>query len=236
MALLKVNSINSHYGQVQALWDVSLEVEDGELVVVLGANGAGKTTLVKTIVGLIEPSSGMIKFAGRRIEGRDPHRINALGMAYGPEGGGLFRDMTVRENLEMGAFNRFAWERRRQTLERVLRRFPRLEERERTLARNLSGGERQMLVIGRVMMSLPTLCVFDEPSIGLSPRAVDEAFDAIRQLHHEGITVLLIEQNVRQSLELADRAYVLENGRVVMEGSRDTLLNEEMVKKAYLGL
>lgn len=234
--MLKVNSINSHYGQIQALWDVSLNVEDGEVVVVLGANGAGKTTLVKTIMGLIEPTSGMIKFAGRRIEGRDPHKISRLGVAYGPEGGGLFRDMSVRENLEMGSFNRFAWRRRGTTLERVLRRFPRLEERERTLARNLSGGERQMLVIGRVMMSLPTLCIFDEPSIGLSPVAVDEAFDAIRQLRDEGITVLLIEQNARKGLEIADRAYVLENGRVKMEGDRKSILDEESIKKAYLGL
>lgn len=234
--MLKVNSINSHYGQIQALWDVSLNVEDGEVVVVLGANGAGKTTLVKTIMGLIEPTSGMIKFAGRRIEGRDPHKISRLGVAYGPEGGGLFRDMSVRENLEMGSFNRFAWRRRDITLERVLRRFPRLEERERTLARNLSGGERQMLVIGRVMMSLPTLCIFDEPSIGLSPVAVDEAFDAIRQLRDEGITVLLIEQNARKGLEIADRAYVLENGRVKMEGDRKSILDEESIRKAYLGL
>lgn len=234
--MLKVNSINSHYGQVQALWDVSLAVEDGEVVVVLGANGAGKTTLVKTIMGLIEPTSGMIKFAGRRIEGRDPHKISRLGVAYGPEGGGLFRDMSVRENLEMGAFNRFAWKRRDTTLERVLRRFPRLEEREKTLARNLSGGERQMLVIGRVMMSLPSMCIFDEPSIGLSPVAVDEAFDAIRQLRDEGITVLLIEQNARKGLEIADRAYVLENGRVTMEGDRESMLDEDSIKKAYLGL
>lgn len=234
--MLKVNSINSHYGQVQALWDVSLNVEDGEVVVVLGANGAGKTTLVKTIMGLIEPTSGMIKFAGQRIEGRDPHKISRLGVAYGPEGGGLFRDMSVRENLEMGSFNRFAWRRRDTTLERVLRRFPRLEERERTLARNLSGGERQMLVIGRVMMSLPTMCIFDEPSIGLSPVAVNEAFDAIRQLRDEGITVLLIEQNARKGLEIADRAYVLENGRVKMEGDRKSILDEESIKKAYLGL
>ena len=234
--MLKVNSINSHYGQIQALWDVSLNVEDGEVVVVLGANGAGKTTLVKTIMGLVEPTSGMIKFAGRRIEGRDPYKISRLGVAYGPEGGGLFRDMSVRENLEMGSFNRFAWRRRDATLERVLRRFPRLEEREKTLARNLSGGERQMLVIGRVMMSLPTLCIFDEPSIGLSPVAVDEAFDAIRQLRDEGITVLLIEQNARKGLEIADRAYVLENGRVKMEGDRKSILDEESIKKAYLGL
>lgn len=234
--MLRVNKINSYYGVIHAIWDVSLRVEEGEIVVVLGANGAGKTTLVKTIVGLIEPASGMITYAGRRIEGWDPHRISELGIAYGPEGGGLFRDLTVRENLELGAYHRLAWERRESSLRRVFRLFPKLEDREKALARTLSGGERQMLVIGRVLMARPSLAILDEPSIGLAPRLVDEAFDAIEQIRDEGITVLLIEQNVKRSLAIADRAYVLESGRVVLEGDRERLLQNELVKKAYLGL
>jgi len=234
--MLKINKINSHYGRIQALWDVSLHVEDGEIVAVIGANGAGKTTLLRTLMGLIEPSSGMIKFAGLRIEGRDPYRISEMGIAYVPEGGGPFRDMSVRENLEMGAYHSNAWPRRKDTLRRVYRIFPRLEERENKLSRTLSGGERQMLAIGRALMARPTLCAFDEPSIGLSPLLVDEFFRVIHQIREEGITVLLIEQNVHKSLEIADRAYVLENGRIVLEGNRQELLQEELVRKAYLGL
>lgn len=234
--MLSLHKVNAGYGAVRALWDVSLHVDEGEVVAVLGANGAGKSTLVNTIVGLIEPTSGMIKFAGRRIEGRDPHRISELGIAYGPEGGGIFRDMSVTENLEMGAYHRRAWERRERTLERVFRLFPRLEERRKALSRTLSGGERQMLVIGRALMSLPTLCIFDEPSIGMSPLLVDQSFHVISQLRDEGLTVLLIEQNVTKSLEIADRGYVLESGRVVLEGSRDGLLSSEVVGRAYLGL
>ena len=234
--MLRVHKINSYYGRIHALWDVSLTVEEGEIVVVLGANGAGKTTLVKSIVGLIEPASGMIKFTGQRIEGRDPHKISELGIAYAPEGGGLFRDMNVRENLEMGAYHRVAWERREDTLRRVYRLFPRLEERENKLARTLSGGERQMLAIGRALMARPTLCIFDEPSIGLAPVLVNEFFHIIGQVRDEGITVLLIEQNVRKSLEIADRAYVLESGRIVLEGDRQELFQVELIHKAYLGL
>jgi len=234
--MLRLHNVNAGYGAVKALWDVTLRVDEGEIVTVLGANGAGKTTLVRTIVGLIEPSSGMIKFIGQRIEGRDPHRISELGIAYGPEGGGILRDMSVRENLEMGAYHRRAWERRDKTLERVLHLFPRLEEREPALARTLSGGERQMLVIGRALMALPTLCIFDEPSIGMSPLLVEQSFHVISQLRDEGITVLLIEQNVHKSLEIADRAYILENGRVVLEGDREELRTSDLVRRAYLGL
>jgi branched-chain amino acid transport system ATP-binding protein len=234
--LLRVNKINSYYGKIHALWDVSLRIEEGEIVGVLGANGAGKTTLVKSIVGLVEPLSGMIKFAGQRIEGRDPHKISELGIAYVPEGGGVFRDMNVRENLELGAYHRVAWERREETLRRVYRLFSRLEERKNKLARTLSGGERQMLAIGRALMARPTLCLFDEPSIGLAPLLVDEFMQVISQIREEGITVLLIEQNVRKSLEIADRAYVLESGRIVLEGSRQELLQEDLIHKAYLGL
>jgi branched-chain amino acid transport system ATP-binding protein len=234
--MLRLHNLNAGYGAVKALWDVTLRVDEGEIVTVLGANGAGKTTLVKSIVGLIEPVSGMIKFGGQRIEGRNPHRISELGIAYGPEGGGVFRDMSVRENLELGAYHRRAWERRDRTLERVLHLFPRLEERQRALGRTLSGGERQMLVIARALMALPTLCIFDEPSTGMSPVLVEQSFHVIEQLRDEGITVLLIEQNVRKSLEIADRGYVLESGRVVLEGDRKELASSELVGRAYLGL
>jgi len=234
--MLRLHNVNAGYGAVKALWDVTLRVDEGEIVTVLGANGAGKTTLVRSIVGLIEPFSGMIKFAGQRIEGRNPHRISELGIAYGPEGGGVFRDMTVRENLELGAYHRRAWERRDRTLERVLHLFPRLEERQRALGRTLSGGERQMLVIGRALMALPTLCIFDEPSTGMSPVLVEQSFHVIEQLRDEGITVLLIEQNVKKSLEIADRGYVLESGRVVLEGDRHELASSELIGRAYLGI
>lgn len=233
---MRVNKVTAGYGKVRALWDVSIRVDEAEIVSVLGANGAGKSTLVKCVVGLKEPDSGMITLAGTRIEGRDPHKITELGMAYGPEGGGLFRDMSVEENLEMGAYHKFAWDRRERSLERVFRIFPRLEERSDNLARTLSGGERQMLVIARALMAQPTICVFDEPSIGLAPIFVEELFDTIRQIRDDGITVLLIEQNVRQSLDISDRAYVMENGRIVLEGNSDELLEEELIGKAYLGL
>ena len=234
--MLRFNKVNAYYGRVRVLWDISLDVNEGEIVAVVGANGAGKTTLLKTLIGLIEPESGMIKFAGQRIEGRDPDQISALGIAYVPEGGQPFRDMNIRENLEMGAYHPVAWRRRNDTLRRVYRMFPRLEERQGKLARTLSGGERQMLAIGRALMSRPTLCVFDEPSIGLAPLVVAEFFRIIHRLRDDGITILLIEQNVRQSLEIADRAYVLESGRIALEGTSQELLQSELIRKAYLGL
>lgn len=234
--MLRINRLSSGYGKIQALWDVSMAVDEGEIVAVLGANGAGKTTLVKTIVGLLEPTAGMITFTGRRIEGLDPDKIAKMGIAYGPEGGGLFRDMSVEDNLLLGAYHKVAWDRREDTLDTVYRIFDRLEERRRKLARTLSGGERQMLVIGRALMSRPTMCIFDEPSIGLSPKLVEESFHVIDQVKDEGITVLLIEQNVPKTLEIADRVYVLERGRVVLEGGRDEVLSEDLISKAYLGL
>jgi branched-chain amino acid transport system ATP-binding protein len=234
--VLKFNKVNVFYGSVQVLWDVSLNVDDGEIVAVVGANGAGKTTLLKAMMGLLEPASGMIKFAGQRIDGRSSNEISKLGIAYVPEGGRPFRDMSIRENLEMGAIPSMAWKRRDASLRRVFQMFPRLEERQHNLARTLSGGERQMLAISRALMSRPTLCVFDEPSIGLAPLLVAEFFRIIRLLREEGITVLLIEQNVRQSLEIADRGYVLESGRIVLEGDSQDLLENETVRKAYLGL
>jgi branched-chain amino acid transport system ATP-binding protein len=234
--MLKINKIISGYGKVQALWDVSMHVEDGEIVALVGANGAGKTTLLRTVMGLIEPTSGMIKFNGQRIERRDPFKIGEMGIAYVPEGGGPFRDMSVRENLELGAYHSHAWKHRAETLRRVYKLFPRLEERERKLSRTLSGGERQMLAIGRALMARPTLCAFDEPSIGLSPLLVDEFFHIIQLIREEGITVLLVEQNIHKSLQIADRAYVLENGRIVLEGGSQQLLEDERIRKAYLGL
>jgi branched-chain amino acid transport system ATP-binding protein len=234
--MLKINKIISGYGKVQALWDVSMHVEDGEIVALVGANGAGKTTLLRTVMGLIEPTSGMIKFNGQRIERRDPFKIGEMGIAYVPEGGGPFRDMSVRENLELGAYHSHAWKHRAETLRRVYKLFPRLEERERKLSRTLSGGERQMLAIGRALMARPTLCAFDEPSIGLSPLLVDEFFHIIQLIREEGITVLLVEQNIHKSLQIADRAYVLENGRIVLEGGSQQLLEDDRIRKAYLGL
>jgi branched-chain amino acid transport system ATP-binding protein len=234
--LLKFNKINVSYGRIQALRDVSLDVDDGEIVAVVGANGAGKTTLLKALIGLHEPESGMIKFAGIRIEGRDPDEISKMGIAYVPEGGRPFRDMSIRENLEMGAYHPGAWKRRQDSMRRVFKMFPRLEERQHKMARTLSGGERQMLAISRALMSRPSLCVFDEPSIGLAPLLVLEFFRIIQRLRDDGITILLIEQNVKQSLEIADRGYVLENGRITMEGSSRELLESELIRKAYLGL
>jgi branched-chain amino acid transport system ATP-binding protein len=234
--MLTFNKVSASYGSVRVLWDISLHVDEGEIVAVMGANGAGKTTLLKTMLGLLDVGSGMIKFAGQRIEGRDPSHISNLGIAYVPEGGRPFRDMSVRENLEMGAYHTIAWRKREDALRRVYRMFPRLQERQHKLAHTLSGGERQMLAIGRALMARPTLCVFDEPSIGLAPLLVAEFFRIIKRLRDDGITILLVEQNVRQSLEIADRAYVLESGRIVLEGHSQDLLESELIRKAYMGI
>lgn len=234
--MLVFDNVQTFYDDKQALWDISMNVREGEIVAVVGANGAGKTTLLKTLLGLVEPDSGSINFLGKEIAGKKPHRIASMGIAYVPEGGRLFKDMNIHENLEMGAYVRGAWKKRKETERQVYDLFPHLAERKRQLARNLSGGERQMLAIGRALMSRPEMCLFDEPSIGLAPLLVKELFNTIVRLHDQGITVLLIEQNVRQSLEIADRAYVLENGRITLEGSSDMLLQEELIRKAYLGL
>jgi len=234
--MLEVNNINTFYGKTQALWDVSLRIDEQELVALIGANGAGKTTLLNTISGLLCPTSGSVEFLGKRIDGLAPHTIVALGISHVPEGRKLFADMTVRENLEMGAYTSEAWKRKEETLKQVYQAFPVLKEREGQLARTLSGGEQQMLAMGRGLMSKPRLCMFDEPSYGLAPRLVLEVFQVIKSLCKQGITVLLIEQNVRRTLEIADRAYVLENGRIVLEGVCDKLLRSDYVKKAYLGI
>jgi branched-chain amino acid transport system ATP-binding protein len=234
--MLEVSNIDSFYGKVQALWDVSLKVDESEIVALVGANGAGKTTLLNTISGLLCPTSGRAQFFGNRIDGMEPHCIAELGISHIPEGRRLFPVMSVRENLEMGAYPYHAWKRKQETLQQVYRVFPILKERERQLARTLSGGEQQMLAMGRGLMSRPRLCLFDEPSSGLAPRLVLEVFKIIKSLREQGITVLLIEQNVRHTLEIADRAYVLENGRIVSEGKSGELLNNDHIKKAYLGL
>ena len=234
--MLAVNNIDAFYGRVQALWDVSLKTDGGEIVALLGANGAGKTTLLNIIFSLLRPASGTVEFLGRRIDHLAPHQIGELGISYVPEGGRPFREMTVRENLEMGAYINHAWKQRQETLNQVYRMFPRLKERQKQLVGTLSGGELQMVAIGRGLMSRPKLCVFDEPSYGLAPLLVKEIFRIIQGLRDRGISILLIEQNVRQTLEIADRAYVLENGRLAIEGKSHALLQNDHIKKAYLGL
>jgi branched-chain amino acid transport system ATP-binding protein len=234
--MLEVSNIDTFYGKVQSLWGVSLRVDEKEIVALIGANGAGKTTLLNTISGSLRPASGHATFLGKKIDGLPPHAIAELGISHVPEGGKLFPDMSVHENLQMGAYPYHAWKRREETLEEVYQIFPRLKERERQLARTLSGGEKQMLAMGRGLMSKPRLCLFDEPSYGLAPILLLEVFRVIKSLCEQGITVLLIEQNVHHALEIADRAYVLENGRIVLEGKSGDLLENDHVRKAYLGL
>jgi branched-chain amino acid transport system ATP-binding protein len=234
--MLSVNNINAFYGRVQALWDVTLRINEGEIVALVGANGAGKTTLLNIIFSLHRPASGTVEFLGRRIDNMAPHHIGELGISYVPEGGRPFREMNVRENLEMGAYVYEAWKKKEETLRQVYDLFPRLKERQRQLVGTLSGGELQMVAIGRGLMSRPKLCIFDEPSYGLAPLLVREIFRIIKGLHEQGISILLIEQNVRQTLEIADRAYVLENGRIISEGESRELLQNDHIKKAYLGL
>jgi branched-chain amino acid transport system ATP-binding protein len=234
--MLEVRNVDIRYGKIQALWDICLEVKQAEIVALVGANGAGKTTLVNAISGLLRPASGSVIFQGEIISGRPSYEIVGLGMSHVPQGGKVFPDMNVRENLEMGSYPLHAWQQKAETLEQVFELFPRLKERQNQLARTLSGGEQQMLAIGRASMSKPTLCIFDEPSYGLAPLLVKEMFKVIQGLREQGITVLLIEQNVYQSLEIADRAYVLENGRISLQGDSDELLQSDYVRKAYLGL
>jgi branched-chain amino acid transport system ATP-binding protein len=234
--MLAVNNINAFYGRVQALWDVSLRINEGEIVALVGANGAGKTTLLNIIFNLLRPASGTVEFLGKRIDQMATHLIGELGISYVPEGGRPFREMTVRENLEMGAYIYGAWKQKEETLKQVYDMFPRLEERQRQLVGTLSGGELQMVAIGRGLMSKPKLCIFDEPSYGLAPLLVKEIFRIIQRLRDHRISIFLIEQNVRQTLEIADRTYVLENGRIISEGKSRELLQDDHIKKAYLGL
>ena len=234
--MLKVSNIDTFYGNIQALWGVSLRIDEAEIVALVGANGAGKTTLLNTISGLLRPASGSVEFLGKRIDGLKSHSIVELGMSHIPEGRKLFPEMSVRENLEMGAYTKRVWKHKQEILDKVYQLFPILEERQGQLARTLSGGEQQMVALGRGLMSRPRLCIIDEPSSGLAPLLVTEIFQIIQGLRDQGIAIFLIEQNVQQTLEIADRAYVLENGRVILEGESKQLLEEELIRKAYLGL
>jgi branched-chain amino acid transport system ATP-binding protein len=234
--MLVIKNVNTFYGKIQVLWDVSFEVKKGEIVAFVGANGAGKTTLLNTISGIVRSSSGTVEFEGKRMDRKSATFIVEQGISQVPQEGRLFPDMSVLENLEMGAYQRNAWIHRKDTIEKVYDIFPRLKERGDQIVKTLSGGEKQMVAIGRGLMSKPKLLMFDEPSYGLAPRAVLEIFDVIRQLPAQGITILLIEQNVKQALEMADRACVLENGRLTVEGACCNLIENDHVRKAYLGL
>ena len=234
--MLEVRGIDVFYGDVQVLWNISFEVKQGEVVALIGANGAGKSTTLKTVSGLLRPRSGSVSFLGDDLANVEAYRRIDRGMALCPEARRLFVEMTVEENLDMGALRGEAKQKREQTREMVFGLFPRLRERRKQLAGTLSGGEQQMVAIGRGLMSLPKLLMFDEPSLGLAPILVREIFDVIRKIRKEGATVLIVEQNVKQTLAIADRAYVLEHGRVSMEGAGKDLLNDPHVKAAYLGL
>jgi len=233
--LLEVKGATARYGDVQVLWGVTLGAREGEIVTLLGANGAGKTTTLKTISGVLRAASGQIVFDGERIDRLSASGVAARRIAHVPEGRRLFPLMSVRENLELGATSKEARKRRSDSLERVFALFPRVKERARQLAGTLSGGEQQMVAIGRGLMACPRLLMLDEPSLGLAPIIVKEMFEIIKGINREGITVLLVEQNVHQSLKFADRAFVLENGRVVLEGRGEELLNDGRVRAAYLG-
>lgn len=234
--MLTVSDLNTFYGKTQAIWGASLEVRKKEIVALVGANEAGKTTLLNTIAGFLRPASGRVDFLDRRIDGLSPHVIAEIGISQVPEGGKPFTEMTVRENLEMGAYPGKSWKKRAERLEEVYQTFPFLKARQKQLARSLSGGERQMLAMGRSLMAKPKLCMFDEPSYGLAPIMVKELFKSIVAMNEQGITILLVEQNIRNALEVADRAYLLENGRITMQGDPDSFLQNDHVKKAYLGL
>lgn len=234
--MLTIENLSVNYGAFQALHQVSLTVPAGQVVSIVGANGAGKTTLIKTISGQIKPSSGRILFEGAPISHLPGHDIAALGIAQVPEGRKLFPDMSVYENLLVGGYTARARKERPQTIEAVYKLFPILQERHNQLARTLSGGQQQMVAIGRAMMMKPRLMMFDEPSLGLAPLVVRAIYAAIAQLKAQGLTILLVEQNVRQSLQIADYAYVLETGQIVLEGSGRTVLEDEHTQKAYLGL
>jgi branched-chain amino acid transport system ATP-binding protein len=234
--MLEVNGISAGYGGIQVVWDVSLTVGRGETVALVGANGVGKTTVLKTVAGLLRPMGGTVTLEGVRIDGMPPHAIVARGLALVPEGRRVFPYMTVLENLELGAYLEARRARVEETLRRVYDLFPILRDRRQQLAGTLSGGEQQMLVIARALMSRPRLLMMDEPSLGLAPAVVATVFGSIRRLADEGMTILLVEQNVRKSLELARRAYVLENGRIALSGDSAVLLANPMVKKAYLGV
>ncbi len=233
--MLRLEKVDVFYKELQALWGISMVVNEGEIVALVGPNGAGKTTTLRIISGLLPSACGSIRFLDQRLEKTPPHRIVELGISQVPESGKIFTGMSVLENLELGAFVRRARQERAEGLERVYAMFPRLAERKNQQAGTLSGGERQMLAIGRALMSNPRLLMLDEPSFGLAPILVEHMFEMIKKINQQGVTVLLVEQNVQASLELADRAYLLENGRIVGEGKGKDLLSFESVRSAYLG-
>lgn len=235
MSMLKVDNLSVHYGVIEAVKNVSFEVKEGEVVTLIGANGAGKTSILRTISGLVRPSSGTIFYLGNEIQKVPARKIVAAGLAQVPEGRHVFPGLTVMENLEMGAFLKNNREENQKNLKKIFDRFPRLEERKGQDAATLSGGEQQMLAMGRALMSQPKLLLLDEPSMGLAPIFIQEIFDIIQDIQKQGTTVLLIEQNANKALTIADRGYVLENGKVVLTGTGQELLASDEVRKAYLG-
>lgn len=235
MAMLEVKDLHVHYGVIEAIKGISFEVNQGEVIALIGANGAGKTTTLHTITGLIKPTSGSIIFEGKDITKIPGHKIVPMGMAHVPEGRRVFAQLSVYDNLMMGAYTRKDKDEIRDNLQMVYERFPRLEERKTQMAGTLSGGEQQMLAMGRALMSQPSIILMDEPSMGLSPIFVNEIFDIIKKVSQSGTTVLLVEQNAKKALSIADRAYVLETGKISLSGDAKELSNNEAVKKAYLG-
>ena len=232
--LLQVENVNVYYGSIHAIKNISLQVNEGEIVTLIGANGAGKSTTLNTISGLLKPKTGSVTFDGRVISGMSANKIVPLGMALCPEGRRIFQHMTVRENLEMGGYSRPKNE-IEDSIEEVFQRFPRLKERRKQIAGTLSGGEQQMLAMSRALMSHPKLMMLDEPSMGLAPILVDQIFEIVKELHKAGTTILLVEQNARKALQVADRAYVLETGSITLSGTGAELASSDAVKKAYLG-
>lgn len=235
MAMLEIKDLKVFYGMIQAIKGVSFQVNQGEIIALIGSNGAGKTTILHTITGLLSPKEGSVIFEGKDICKVPAHKIVSMGMAHVPEGRRVFAQLSVLQNLKMGAYTRKDKEEIEQTLKVVYESFPRLEERQNQLAGTLSGGEQQMLAMGRALMSHPKIILMDEPSMGLSPIFVNEIFNIIQQVSKSGTTVLLVEQNAKKALSIADRAYVLETGNIVLEGNAKDLLNDDSIKKAYLG-
>lgn len=235
MAMLEVNDLEVYYGVIQAIKGISFHVDKGEVVALIGANGAGKTTTLHTVTGLLSPKSGQVLFEEREITKVPAHKIVSMGMAHVPEGRRVFAELSVYENLKMGAYTRNDKSEIEESLKNVYKRFPRLEERKNQMAGTLSGGEQQMLAMGRALMSRPKIILMDEPSMGLSPIMVNEIFNIIRSVSESGTTVLLVEQNAKKALSIADRAYVLETGKIVLEGNAKDLLEDDSIKKAYLG-
>jgi branched-chain amino acid transport system ATP-binding protein len=236
MPLLELDNVHTYYGNIHALKGISITVEEAEIVTLIGANGAGKSTTLKTISGLLHPREGAVRLAGEDLAAYKPHEIVAKGVIQVPEGRRVFARMTVTENLQMGAFTLTDKQKINNNMERVFSLFPRLKERRHQLAGTLSGGEQQMLATGRALMADPRVLLMDEPSMGLAPVLVDSIFDTIVELHKAGTTILLVEQNARVALQIADRGYVLQTGEIVLSGSAEKLRNDEMVKRAYLGI